>query len=156
MVTPTVNVNYGQTFPLLNPTGEDKGIKLNYGVNALFYRGVPIIADEKCTANNLFTINENHLFLYELDYSNELVEASKEGFAWTGWKKSANQNAIVSFIRRMADFKSSLINLGTSVLTRIVISIRDMYYYGWYDNPQEANFALAETEREERFAFAMA
>lgn len=95
LVTPTVNVNYGQVFPSGAPTGEGQGIKLNYGVNALSWRGIPIFADEKCTAANIFTLNENHLFLYELDYSGELVDATKEGFAWTGWKKSSNQNAIV-------------------------------------------------------------
>lgn len=95
LVTPTVNVNYGQQLPKLAPTGEEKGINLFYGVNAIWYRGVPIIADEKCTSGNIFTLNENHLFLYELDYSQEVVEASKEGFGWTGWKKSTNQTAIV-------------------------------------------------------------
>ena len=52
------------------------------------------MADEKCTAGNIFTINERHLFLYQLDYSNETVEAAREGFAFTGFKKSGNQNAI--------------------------------------------------------------
>lgn len=97
LVAPTVNVNYGQKLPTLSPTGQaaGEGINLFYGVNAIYYRGVPIVADEKCTANNIFTLNENHLFLYELDYPSDVVEASKEGFGWTGWKKSTNQNAIV-------------------------------------------------------------
>lgn len=98
LVSPTVNVGYNQSFPQGAPTGVEQGIKLFYGVNALYYRGVPIVSDETCTANNIFTLNENHLSLYQLDYSNELVEASKEGFAWTGWKKSPNQNAIVGHL----------------------------------------------------------
>jgi hypothetical protein len=99
LVTPTVNINYGQTFPMGSPTGQGQsGIKLNYGVNALSWRGIPIVADEKCTAANIFTINENHLTLYELSYSPEMVDASKEGFAWSGWKKSTNQNALVGHL----------------------------------------------------------
>lgn len=99
LVTPTVNINYNQSFPMGAPTGTGEGgIKLNYGVNALSYRGIPIVADEKCTAGNIFTLNENHLHLYELDYSSETVDATKEGFAWTGWKKSQNQNAIVGHL----------------------------------------------------------
>jgi len=47
-----------------------------------------------CTAGNIFTLNLKHLFLFQLDYPSELVEMSKEGFAFTGFKKSQNQNAI--------------------------------------------------------------
>ena len=100
LVTPTVNTNYGQMLPTGSSTGvaEGAGVRLNYGVNSIFYRGVPIIADEKCTSGNIFTLNERHLFLHELDYSNETVDATREGFAWSGWKKSQNQNAIVGHL----------------------------------------------------------
>ena len=100
LVTPTVNVNYGQVLPAGGVTGQDvgSGIRLHYGVNSLYYRGVPILADEKCTAANIFTLNENHLNLYELDYTSEVAEASKEGFGWSGWKRSTNQNAIVGHL----------------------------------------------------------
>ena len=99
LATPTVNVNYGQSLPTGSATGiGEGGIKLSYGVNALYWRGIPIIADEKCTSGNIFTLNENHLNLYQLDYSSETVDATKEGFAWTGWKKSQNQNAIVGHL----------------------------------------------------------
>lgn len=94
LVTPTVNVNYGQTLPTGAPTGESQGIRLMYGVNALYWRGIPILADEKCPSGNIWTLNEKHLMLYVLDYSNQFVESTKEGFAWTGWKRSTNQNAI--------------------------------------------------------------
>lgn len=98
LVTPTVNVSYGQRFQTGAPTGTKQGINLNYGINALTWRGTPILADEKCTANNLWTINTKHLFLYQLDYSSEMVEASKEGFAWTGFKRGTNQNAVVGHL----------------------------------------------------------
>lgn len=98
LVTPTVNVNYGQTFAGMAPTGVNQGISLNYGVNALRWRNIPIWADEKCTSGNIWTINRNHLFLYQLDYSPELVESSKEGFAFTGFKRGVNQNAVVGHL----------------------------------------------------------
>jgi len=101
LVTPTVNINYGQMFPGGQPTGLNQGIRLNYGVNALSWRGIPIFADEKCTANNIYTLNERHLFLYTLDYPSEVLGdggASREGFAWTGFRKSQNQNAVVGHI----------------------------------------------------------
>lgn len=101
LVTPTVNVNYGQVLPSGQiPTGQTAGAgtRVHYGVNAIYYRGIPYLADEKCTSGNIFTINENHLNLYELDYPSDFVEASKEGFGWTGWKKSQNQNAIVGHL----------------------------------------------------------
>lgn len=98
LVTPTVNVNYGQVLPQGAPTGGTAGVSLNYGVNRLFWRGIPIIADEKCPSGNIFTVNENHLNLYTLDYPSEVVESTKEGFAFSGFKKSTNQNAVVGHL----------------------------------------------------------
>ena len=97
---PMLSVSYNQSLPKGSPTGQGTGggVSLEVGANAIWYRGVPIIADEKCTSGNIFTLNEKHLFLYELDYSSEVVEASKEGFGWTGWKRSSNQNAIVGHL----------------------------------------------------------
>ena len=97
LVTPTLYINYN------GPRGSNSGAPgspgvggstLNYGATALSWRGIPILADEKCTSGNIFTINERHLFLYQLDYSNEMVEASREGFAFTGFRKSNTQNAV--------------------------------------------------------------
>lgn len=96
LVTPTTVMEVGKAYPKLVPSGGTDGITLNRGFNAIYYRGVPIIADEKCTAGYLYFINENHLFLYQIEQDPLFVEASKEGFAWTGWKRSTNQNAITS------------------------------------------------------------
>lgn len=98
IVTPTVNVNYGQQFERGAATGGTDGISLNYGVNRLYWRGIPIVADEMCTAANIWTINLKHLFLYELNYGPEMVEFSREGFGFTGFKKSQNQNAVVGHL----------------------------------------------------------
>ena len=93
LTTPTLQVNYNGPRAMA-PAGVGQGTSLSVGVTNLYYRGVPILADEKCTSGNIWTINERHLFLYQLDYSNEMVEASREGFAFTGFRKSNNQNAV--------------------------------------------------------------
>ena len=99
LITPTVNVDIGRTPSQLMAVGQGEGgVALNLGVNAIHFRGVPIIADDNCTSGNLYLLNETHLFLYEIDHDPMFVSGSKEGFAWTGWKKSINQNAITSQI----------------------------------------------------------
>jgi len=97
LMTFTYNVNVGAHFPNV-ASGGASGAHVQAGVSSIAYRGVPIISDEKCTAANFYFLNENHLFLYTLDHSPEMVSGSKEGFAWTGWKKSQNQDAIVGQI----------------------------------------------------------
>lgn len=96
ILTPVMNLNVNQAYPRGASTGASEGVSLSVGINAIWYRGCPIVSDEKCTAANLFFLNLNHLFLYEIEHDPQFVESSKEGFGWTGWKKSANQNAIVS------------------------------------------------------------
>jgi len=98
LVTPTLFVNYNGPVSRGTPAGTSAGTAINWGANALSWRGIPIIADEMATANNIFTLNENHLFLYQLDYSAETVESAREGFAFTGFKKSQTQNAIVAHL----------------------------------------------------------
>jgi len=98
LLTPTYNFNLGQSYAKLNATGGQSGIVGSSGLNAIYYRGVPIISDEMCTAANIYLLNENHLSLYTIDHDPLFVDGSKEGFAWTGWKKSANQDAITGQI----------------------------------------------------------
>ena len=62
------------------------------GFRALFFRGVPVVADEKCTAGNIFTLNEKHLSFYTIPQPGREI---KNGFAWTGWKEPSNQDAVV-------------------------------------------------------------
>src|SRR3990167_9800098 len=68
LVTPTLNLNYNGTRSNV-PAGERQGNAINYGATELSWRGVPIISDEMCTAGNIFTLNLNHLFLFQLDYT---------------------------------------------------------------------------------------
>lgn len=100
LVSPTLFLNYNGSKPSAGTAvGQgDGGNALNYGATAIAWRGIPIIADEMATANNIWTLNTNHIFLYQLDYTSEVAEMSKEGFAFTGFKKSQNQAAVVGHL----------------------------------------------------------
>lgn len=98
LLTPTTVNNFNPTAGRLRmtPAGlESGGAVGNQGFPALAFRGVPFISDDKCTAQNLYTLNENWLDLYEMTPDDRFIEGSRGGFAWTGWKKSINQDAMV-------------------------------------------------------------
>lgn len=97
LITITRNTNIDGKYQLV-PTGltPGAGVSANFGLNSIYYRGVPIIADEKCTAANFYFLNENHLWLYRLDADPMFAKGgTKNGFGWTGWKFSQNQDAAV-------------------------------------------------------------
>lgn len=82
------------------------------GFTGLFYKGFPILADEKCTSGVMYFINEDFLDWYALpmamtspikyrsqdiegnDYSN--VEGL--GFSWSDWIKPTNSASIVGHV----------------------------------------------------------
>lgn len=63
------------------------------GFDALYFRGIPVVSDEKCTSGYMYLLNENHLWFAKLDHAD--YSTSKEGFAWTGLKAPTNQDATV-------------------------------------------------------------
>lgn len=64
------------------------------GFNSLYFRGVPLVADEKCTTGRLYTLNENHIWFYT--FSNlPNAKSIKNGFGWTGLKEPVNQDGSV-------------------------------------------------------------
>ena len=88
------------------------GLAGGTGFTALYFKGFPILADEKSTAQQLAFVNEDYLDWYGLplaltepvkfksqdvrgnDYSNLLGL----GFSFSGWIKPSNQAAIVGHI----------------------------------------------------------
>ena len=94
LVTPTLYINYNGPSSGAVPAGERAGNALNYGATSISWRGIPIYSDEMATAGNIYTLNLRHLFLFQLDYTPEIAEMTKEGFAFTGFKKSQNQAAV--------------------------------------------------------------
>ena len=63
------------------------------GFDALYFRGVPVVADEKCTSGYMYMLNENHLWMSVL--ANADYPTQRNGFAWTGLKMPTNQDASV-------------------------------------------------------------
>lgn len=92
-------------------TSAVKGGKLvgGTGYDALYHRGKPVIADEKCTAQTWYAVNEDYLDFYGLNMEmtepikakeskivgTDYSEISSLGFTWSGWVKPINQAAIV-------------------------------------------------------------
>ena len=90
-----INANINERVKLTAAGIEKAGVTANVGFTGLMFRGLPIISDDKCTANNLYLLNENYLDLYEMPQHPDFVDGSVEGFGWTGWKKPTNQDVIV-------------------------------------------------------------
>jgi len=89
-------VQNSQRFTLTAAGIENAGVNANAGFTGLMFRGMPIITDDKCTANNLYMLNENYLNLFEMEPSDFFVKSKREGFSWNGWKQPTNQDVIVS------------------------------------------------------------
>lgn len=95
LLTPTVQHNAGVSEFRITAEGSRQIDRLggNQGFRALAFRGIPVVSDEKCTANNLYTLNEKHLTFYTIDQ--EEGRSIKNGFGWTGFKEAINQDAVV-------------------------------------------------------------
>jgi len=99
LLTPTVSHQFSMNdFRLVGTAeGGSEVVKIggtvaaNQGFRALTFRGIPFVADEKCTAANIFTLNESHLYFYVIPQVGREV---KSGFGWTGFKEPVNQDAV--------------------------------------------------------------
>ena len=97
LLTPTVAANYGVREFRLSPEGRRPidNLGANAGFRALAYRGVPVVADEKCPSGNIWTLNTNHFTWYNLPAPAEFNRTTNRGFQWTGFKEGINQDAVV-------------------------------------------------------------
>ena len=90
---------------------DSSGFVAGSGFTGLFFKGFPILADEKATAQTLFFVNEKHLDWYALPLAMTKpikfkfgnFEGIDEvpvgmGFSWSDWIIPANQAAIVGHI----------------------------------------------------------
>lgn len=82
-----------------------------FGFKGLDYNGVPLLKDEKCTAQALIMLNEDFVDFYALPYYNAKPVKYKSqmegndydapvglGFAWSDWIIPANQASVVGHI----------------------------------------------------------
>lgn len=101
-----------KTIPMMRAGG--RGLNTNgmvggTGFTALYYRGVSLVADEKCTSGVMYFINEDFMDWYALPFfgteaikyksqdieGNDYSEVMGLGFSWSGWIKPINQAAVV-------------------------------------------------------------
>ncbi len=91
------------------------------GFTGLFFKGFPILADEKCTSGSLYFLNENFLEFdavtmwgtEAIKYGNVPVEGNDYqtplglGFSWSGWKKTFNQATVTGDVYLGGQFMTS-------------------------------------------------
>jgi hypothetical protein len=82
------------------------------GFTGLYYKGFPILADEKCVSGNLYFLNEDFLDWYALPVAmtspikyrsqdiqgNDYSNVQGLGFSWSDWIKPTNSAAVVGHI----------------------------------------------------------
>lgn len=82
------------------------------GFTGLFYKGFPILADEKATAGSLFFLNEDFLDFYALPMAltepvkyrtqdiegNDYSEVEGLGFSWSNWIKPTNSASVIGHV----------------------------------------------------------
>jgi len=94
LLTPTVSHQFSMNDFRMTADGMARvggTLAANQGFRALTFRGVPVVADEKCTTGNIYTLNLENLYWYTIPQPGR---QQKNGFSWTGFKEPVNQDAI--------------------------------------------------------------
>lgn len=113
LLQPTISANY-QAGGFAKVTSdamakERGGLVGEAGFDAVFYRGKPVVADEKCTAGYMYFLNENYIHWFTLEHPDNTMSSMGEGniegvyskdekppvFSWTGFVKPSNQDGLV-------------------------------------------------------------
>lgn len=88
------------------------GLQAGTGMTGLWYKGMAVLADEKCTSGVMYFLNEDFLDFYALPMAktqpakfrsqdiegNDYSEVTGLGFSWSGWIKPTNAASIVGHI----------------------------------------------------------
>jgi hypothetical protein len=98
---------------MVSTLSRGKGVEGSAGFTALQFKGMPIIADEKCTSGVLYFLNEDFLNFYALpskmnqpiQYNAQEVEGNDYGssvkglgFSFTGWVKPTNSYSVIGHV----------------------------------------------------------
>lgn len=131
LLTPMIRENYALTgSPVVGARGgmqRQDGFKGEVGFTALSYKGIPIVRDEKCTAQTLILLNEQSMDWYGADASkagmgyksislgsstmensvyNEAPLSQFSGFNWSGWLNPTNQFGVVAEVNLIGNLVS--------------------------------------------------
>lgn len=112
-----IQLNYSQGYTKLTRYGiaaPGAALTATAGFNALTFRGVPVVADEKCTSGYMYFLNENTIAFYSMARADLMPIKSKSGsnvegfysqagvettpFQWREFKDSFNQDGMSGFI----------------------------------------------------------
>lgn len=96
---------------IVKEAGRVKGLHGGTGFSGLDYNGKPILADEKCTAQVLYAVNEDFLDFFALPFfgakpvqyksqieGNDYGAPVGLGFSWSDWIIPANSASVVGHI----------------------------------------------------------
>ena len=89
-----------------------RGVQGGGGFTAIYWRGVPIVADEKCTTQRFYWLNEDFVDWYGISLAttvpikyrsqdikgNDYSSLEGLGFSWSDWIKLTNSASIVGHI----------------------------------------------------------
>ena len=123
LLQPTVRAGYQMSgYPQVTRTGivaGRQGLKGDIGFDGLWYRGTPMVADEKCTSQKLFVFDEQAFFFTGMDLPNyqkfNTSESNIEGpqsipvprgYNWSGMLRSTSQPAEVGHLYYVGNFVS--------------------------------------------------
>lgn len=126
LLQPTVRAGYQMSgYPQITRTGVVSGqqpLRGDIGFDGLWYRGIPVVWDQKCTAQSLFVVNENHFAFYGIDLpaslgyekfntSDKNIKGPQalpipKGYNWSGLIRSQNQPAQVGHFYYVGNFIS--------------------------------------------------
>lgn len=124
LLQPTVRAGYQTSgFPQVTRTGVVSATNAlsggDIGFNALWYRGTPLVKDEKCTTQKMFMLNEKNFFWAGLDLPDyEKINTGErniqgpqalpipKGFNWSGMLRSTNQPAEVGHMYLVGNWMS--------------------------------------------------
>lgn len=96
----------------MGSTKDDNGLIGGTGFTGLYFKGFPILADEKATSGVLYFVNEDFLDWYGLPMAmtdavkykstdiegNDYSSLEGLGFSWSGWIKPTNAAAVIGHV----------------------------------------------------------
>lgn len=115
LLTPTVRAGYDANgFPQVTRTGDvpsRRALGGDIGFDAIWYRGTPVVEDEKCPSGQMKFLNERYFAFHGIDidgYEKINIKADNvdgpqsipvpRGFNWSGLLRSINQPAQVGHL----------------------------------------------------------
>lgn len=126
LLQPTVRAGYQTSgYPQVSRTGtvaSQQALRGDIGFDALWFRGTPVVEDEKCTAQKLFFVTEPHFAFHGIDFparlgyekfntSEKNVKGPQampipRGFNYSGLLRPSDQPAQVAHLYYVGNFVS--------------------------------------------------